>query len=81
MIGDGRSSVRLTRAGEPDPIGYPTIIDLHAGPFHGTICDNLLDYGCFLAQLNALYESLTGRAGLSSYDGFELDLIASGKGN
>jgi hypothetical protein len=80
LISDGRCSVRLTRAGEPHELGYPTVIDLHAGPFRGAISDSLLDYGHFSAQLNALYKSLSGDAKLGSYQGFELDLVGSGKG-
>jgi hypothetical protein len=80
LIGDSRSSVRLSRAGEPNELGYPTLIDVHAGPFRGAITDNHLDYGRFLAQLNALYKSLSGAANLRSYEGFELDLIGTGAG-
>jgi hypothetical protein len=78
LISDGHYRVRLTRAGEPHELGYPTIIELKAGPFRGTLSDSLLDYGRFLAQLNAMHETLSGDAKLGSYEGFELDLIGSG---
>jgi hypothetical protein len=80
LISDGYSSVKLTRAGEAHELGYPTVIDLKAGPFRGSLSDNLLDYGLFVAQLNAIHESLKGEAKLGSYEGFALDIIGSGKG-
>jgi hypothetical protein len=80
LISDGRSSVRLRRNGEARELGYPTMVELQAGPFQGAISDELLDYGHFETQLRALYASLRGGASLSSYDGFALDLIGDGLG-
>jgi hypothetical protein len=80
LISDGRSSVRLTRGGEPNELGYPTIIDARAGPFQGSVLDNPLDYGSFRTQLVELHASLRGVAKLSSYEGFELDVTGNGNG-
>jgi hypothetical protein len=80
LISDGRSGVRLTRGGEPNELGYPTIIDVRAGPFQGSVLDNLLDYGSFRTQLVELHASLRGVAKLSSYEGFELDVTGNGNG-
>ena len=35
LISDGRSSVRLSRAGPPNELGYPTIIDFARRPVSG----------------------------------------------
>ncbi len=80
LISSGRSSIRLTRGGEPNELGYPTVIDVRAGPFQGAVQDNLLDYGIFRTQLAELYASLRGDAKLGSYEGFKLDLIGNGTG-
>ena len=80
LISGGRSSIRLTRAGQPNELGYPTIIDVRAGPFQGSVQDDLLDYGNFRTQLAELYASLRGEAKLGSYEGFQLNLIGNGTG-
>jgi hypothetical protein len=67
LISDGRCSVRLTSNGKARELGYPTVIDMRAGPFQGSILDDLLDYGRFQSQLRSL-------------DGFALDLIGGGTG-
>lgn len=80
FISDGRSSVRLTRAGQPTEIGYPTIIDVCGGPFRGAVRDGTVQYQGFRKELEVLYETLSGRAVLSSWEGFRLCLSGSGKG-
>jgi hypothetical protein len=80
LISDGRSSIRLTKDGQPHELGYPTIIDVRAGPFQGSVRDNLLDYGAFKTQLVDLHASLRGIAKLGSYEGFELNVIGNGGG-
>jgi hypothetical protein len=81
LISDGRSSVRLSRAGPPNELGYPTIIDVRAGPFQGSVLDKTVGVGGFREQLAILYESLKGDAKLGSYDGFvELAITGNGSG-
>jgi hypothetical protein len=80
LISDGRSSIRLTRDGQPNELGYPTIVDVCAGPFRGAVRDNLLDFGVFRTQLAQLYENLRGDAKLGSYEDFELHLNGDGTG-
>jgi hypothetical protein len=80
LISGGRSSIRLTKAGPPNELGYPTIIDVRAGPFQGAVQDNLLDYGNFRTQLAELYANLRGEAKLGSYEGFQLNLVGNGTG-
>jgi len=80
FINDGRSSIRLTRNGPANELGYPTVIDVRAGPFQGAVLDNLLDYGDFRAQLIELDAGLQGVAKLGSYEGNELEIIGNGTG-
>jgi len=80
LISDGLSSVRLTRNGKPRELGYPTIIEVHAGPFQGAVADELLDYGDFRTQLKAIHISLRGVAKLGSYEGNEIELVGDGRG-
>jgi hypothetical protein len=81
VIADGRSGVRLSRAGEANELGYPTLIDVRAGPFAGSVRDDTDgDYSRFLEQLESLYRSLSGTATLGSYEGFSLSLVGSGGG-
>jgi hypothetical protein len=80
LIGDGRCSVRLTRADWPNELGYPTIIAARAGPFHGAVRDDTVHYEPFREQLGMLYKDLSGSAKLGSYEGFELNLIGGGTG-
>jgi hypothetical protein len=81
LISNGRSGVRLNRAGPPNELGYPTLIDVRAGPFSGSVRDDTTGcYGTFRAQLAKLYDSLSGNAKLGSYEGFELVLIGDGRG-
>ena len=79
-IDDGRFGVRLTKGGAPNELGYPTIIEARAGPFQGSVLDNLLDYGEFGIQLVRLHRTLAGVARLSSYEGFVLEVIGNGRG-
>jgi hypothetical protein len=80
LISDGRSSVRLSRAGTPNELGYPTIIDLRAGPFQGSVLDETVGFDGFRGHLVTIYESLDGKAQLGSFEGFELDIVGNGKG-
>jgi hypothetical protein len=80
LISDGRSSVRLSRAGPPNELGYPTIIDVRAGPFQGSVLDETVGVGGFREHLATLYESLKGDAKLGSYDGF-VELVITGNGS
>jgi hypothetical protein len=80
LISDGRCSVRLSRAGPPNELGYPTIIDMRAGPFQGSVLDETVGFGGFREQLATLYERLKGDAKLGSYDGF-VELAISGNGS
>jgi hypothetical protein len=80
LISDGRSSVRLSRAGPPNELGYPTIIDVRAGPFQGSVLDETVGFGGFREQLATLYERLKGDAKLGSYEGFELNITGTGSG-
>jgi hypothetical protein len=59
MIADGRSGVRLSRVGEANELGYPTLIDVQAGPFNGAVRDYTVgDYSGFLEQFESLYAGL-----------------------
>jgi len=81
VIADGRCGVRLSRAGDANVLGYPTLIEVRAGPFVGAVRDDTVgDYAAFLAQLELLYDRLSGEASLRSDDGFRLLVIAVGRG-
>jgi hypothetical protein len=82
VIANGRSGVRLARAGDPTELGYPTLIDVRAGPFAGSIQDATVgSYAAFKKDLAALYAALTGAARLGSLEGlFNLDLTGDGRG-
>jgi len=80
LIGNGRNSIRLTRAGHPNELGYPTLIEVQAGPFRGSVLDETVGFANFRSQLTTLYESLHGNAKLDSYEGFELNLSGNGSG-
>jgi hypothetical protein len=79
-ISNGRCAVRLKRA-EPPGLGYPTLIEVKAAPFTGTVKDDTVcDYGTFQTQLIELHRSLSGEAKLGSYEGFSLVLSGNGRG-
>jgi len=81
VIADGRSGVRLSRVGEANELGYPTLIEIKAGPFTGAVRDYTVgDYSVFLEQLESLYSRLVGTARLGSYEGFKLSLVGDGRG-
>ena len=81
VIADGRSGVRLSRVREAEELGYPTLIEVRAGPFAGSVRDDSVsDYSTFLEQLESLYSRLSGTATLVSYEGFSLSLVGSGGG-
>jgi hypothetical protein len=75
VIADQRCGVRLTRAGEANELGYPTLIEVRAGPFTGVVRDDTVgDYSLFLQQLESFYQQLSGTAKLGSYEGFSFIL-------
>jgi hypothetical protein len=81
VISDGQSGVILTPAGAPS-LGFPTKIDLVAGPFRGTVIDDTVgSYERFHSELVNLYKSLSGAARLGSYEHFSLELTASRTGS
>ncbi len=81
VIADGRSGVRLSCLGEANELGYPTLIEVQAGPFAGSVRDDTVgDYSTFLEQLESLYSRLSGTATLGSYEGFSLLLVGSSGG-
>ncbi len=81
VIADERSGVRLSRLGEANELGTPTLIEVRAGPFVGEIRDDTVcNYAAFLEQLVLLYDRLVGTASLGSYEGFSLSLVGGGGG-
>jgi hypothetical protein len=81
VIANGRSGVRLSRVLEANELGYPTLIEVQAGPFTGCVRDDSVgDYSTFLEQLESLYSRLSGTATLGSYEGFSLSLVGGGGG-
>jgi hypothetical protein len=82
VIADGRSGVRLSRAGDQTDLGYPTLIEVRAGPFVGSVQDITVgSYAAFKRNLVTLYDSLTGTASLGSLEGvISLDLTGDGRG-
>jgi hypothetical protein len=80
-IANGRSGVRLSRVGEANEFGYPTLIEVRAGPFTGAVRDCTVgDYSIFLEHLESLHSRLVGAATLGSFEGFNLSLTGSGHG-
>jgi len=76
-IGNGHSGVTLIRAGSRSEVGFPTRIDVVAGPFRGTVRDDTVgSYERFHGELRNLYQSLSGTARLGSLEGFALVLTA-----
>jgi hypothetical protein len=81
VIADGRSGVRLCCVGKANELGYPTLIEVQAGPFTGSVRDDTVgNYSTFLEQLESLYNQLSGTAELGSYEGFRLALVGGGGG-
>ena len=74
VIGNGRSGVRLSRIDQAAGFGYPTLIEVRAGPFSGSIIDVVGDYCTFLVQLESLYSQLSGQAALRGDESFSLSL-------
>jgi hypothetical protein len=80
VIADERCGLRLRRVGEA-ALGYPTLIEVRAGPFYGSIRDDTVaGFPEFVGQLQVLYETLSGTAELNSYEGFRLFLTGNGRG-
>ena len=80
VLGEGRFAVRLRRTGDPNELGYATIIDIRAGPFAGSLECIVCDIGQFIEQLRAIHATLTGEASLHSYDLFKFKLSGNGIG-
>ena len=81
VIADERSGLRLCRVGEANELGYPTLIEVRAGPFSGSIRDDTVGgFPKFIRQLETLYETLAGAAELNSYEGFRLSMTGGGLG-
>jgi hypothetical protein len=81
VIADQRSGLRLCRLGEANELGYPTLIEVRAGPFSGRVRDDTVTgFQRFIRQLETLYETLSGTAELNSYEGFRLCMTGGGLG-
>ncbi len=81
VIADGRSGLRLSCVGEANELEYPTLINVRAGPFSGSIIDDTVTgFLTFVKQLENLYETLSGTAKLNSYEGFRLSMTGDGHG-
>ena len=83
QIGDGSSYVRLFRQGErrADDRMTTAEIEVKGGPFSGVVRDDtLVGVAEFCADLQSLYDSLTGRASLNSYEKFRLRFEGNGVG-
>ena len=82
-IGVGSSYVRLSRGDKQrGSYGMTTAeIEVKGGPFTGVVRDDtLVGVAKFCTDLQTLYERLTGRAELSSYEKFKLILVGDGRG-
>lgn len=56
-------------------------IEVKGGPFMGVVIDHtLVGVARFRAELQSLYDRLTGRATLGSYDDFKLVVEGDGRG-
>lgn len=81
VIANGRFGLRLSCVGEETELGYPTLIEVQAGPFTGSVMDETVwNYAIFLQQLETLYRTLAGTATLGSYEGFSLSMVGAGGG-
>ena len=81
VIADARSGLRLSRVGEANEVGYPTLIEVRAGPFSGSIRDDTVGgFRIFIEQLKILYKTLSGEAFLKSFEGFSLSMTGGGRG-
>jgi hypothetical protein len=80
VISDGRCRVRLACAGSPAEVGYPTLIEVRAGPFSGSVLDETVGFHGFREQLATLYKDLKTEARLESLEGFLLRLVGNGSG-
>ena len=83
QIGDGSSYVRLRRKGEQrTDDGMTTAeIEVKGGPFSGVVRDDtLVGVSEFCADLQSLYDRLTGQALLTSYEKFKVVIEGDGRG-
>jgi hypothetical protein len=80
VIAGSRFGVRLSRVGPPN-LGHPTLIDVHAGRFVGSVRDDVVyDYRTFREELGVIYDQLTGTATLGG-EVFNLALVGDGLGH
>jgi hypothetical protein len=84
FIGNGEYNVRLKPAGIKDAVGYPTFIDVKAGPFSGTLQIMVDDgvYSRLSQQLVILYDGLCGSAYMGNpHDNIYLEFSGNGLGH
>jgi hypothetical protein len=83
LFSDGQSSIRLRRAGRNDVTGYPTWLDIKAGPFSGTLQITVDDwvYKHFSQQLALLNDRLSGSAQMGNpHDNIYMTFVGNGLG-
>jgi len=81
IVADGRCGVRLRVSGPPVDHWRPMLIEVRAGPFSGSILDEIrMDFQSFGRQLAALYASLSGQASFGGEEKFSLKLVGDGRG-
>jgi hypothetical protein len=83
LISDGQSFVRLKRAGAHDAAGYPTSVEIKAGPFSGAMQISVADwvYKDFLQQLAILNETLSDSAQMGNpHDNVHMIFVGNGFG-
>ena len=74
VIANGRCGVRLSRLGEADVLGFPSEIEVRAGPFSGAVLDDGLPFSPrFVAQIEAFHATLRGEAEIRLTFEFEID--------
>jgi hypothetical protein len=82
VISNGYSGVTLTPTGPITEVGYPTRIDVIAGPFRVTVVDGTVGgFARFHRDLLDLYGSLSGSARLGSLEGFSLVITGQSLGH
>ncbi len=83
FISDAQSSIRLKPTGPRDAVGYPTWVDIHAGPFTGTLQMVIYEevYAHLSQQLKLLHEQLSGAAHMGNpHDDLYLTFTGNGLG-
>jgi hypothetical protein len=80
-IGDDWCRLRLRPASTPFEGAYPTLIEVRAGPFVGTVLDEeVVGFWNFRDELAQIHTSLVGEAILRSLSGSSLVLTGNGRG-